>query len=151
MFFATRIQFQPYSATLFTSFMRTQTKTKSAITPTPFSCFLQYVLRYGLLAAATVAAPAAAQRYENRNNVAAAGAYALETVAAAKKQQKNYPKAIAAAGHSAFVKIVHVRSSHIVNGAYLIPLLHNTQIAAKRLHRLTNLNKILIIYMLLII
>lgn len=69
---------------------------------------------YGLLAAATVAAPAAAQCHENRNDVAA-GAAALEAVAAAAKQQKDYPKAIAAAGHSAFVEIVHIRSSHIVN------------------------------------
>lgn len=88
---------------------------------------------YGLLAAATVAASAAAERHKDRNYVAATGAATLEAVAAAAKQQKDYPKAIAAAGHSAFVKIVHVRSSHIVNGAYLIPLLHNTQNAAKTL------------------
>lgn len=88
---------------------------------------------YDLLAAATVAASTAAERHKDRNNVAATGAATLEAVAAAAKQQKDYPKAIAAAGHSAFVKIVHVRSSHIVNGAYLIPLLHNTQIEAKTL------------------
>ena len=88
---------------------------------------------YGLLAAATVAASAAAERHKDRNNVAATGAATLEAVAAAAKQQKDYPKAIAAAGHSAFVKIVHVRSSQIVNGAYLSPLLHNTQIEAKTL------------------
>lgn len=104
---------------------------------------------YFLLAAATVAASAAAERNKNRNNVAATRAATLETVAAAKKQQKNYPKAIAAAGHSAFVEIVHVRSSHIVTGLFLIPLLHNTQIAAKTLHQLTKSDKILIIYMLI--
>ena len=90
-----------------------QQKTKSAFKPTPFSCFLQYVLRF-LLAAATVAATAATERNKNRNNVAATRTAALETVAAAKEQQQDYPQAIATAGHSAFVKIVHISTSRIV-------------------------------------
>ena len=88
-------------------------KTKSAFKPTPFSCFLQYVLRF-LLAAATVAATAATERNKNRNNVAATRTAALETVASAKEQQQDYPQAIATAGHSAFVKIVHISTSRIV-------------------------------------
>lgn len=118
-------------------------KTKSARTPTPFLAFCSmYCL---LLATATVAASAAAECYENRNDVAA-GAAALEAVAAAKKQQQNDPQAIAAAGHSAFVEIVHIPFlPYCQDEAFLIPLLHNTLIAAKRLHRLTKLNKILII------
>lgn len=126
----------PFLDIAFVNQYRIKIKTKSALPPTPFLAFCS--MYYGLLAAATVAAPAAAERYENRNNVTA-GAAALETATAATaaEQQKNDPQAIATAGHSAFVKIVHICSSHIVNGAYLIPLLHNTQIAAKTLHRLT--------------
>ncbi len=101
---------------------------------------------YVLLAAATVAASAAAERYEDRYNVATgAAATALKAVSAAKQQQKNNPQAIATAGHPAFVKIVHISSSHIVGTPFLIPLLHNTQIIPKTLHRLTKRNKILII------
>ena len=88
---------------------------------------------YGLLAAATVAASAAAERHKDRNNVAATGAATLEAVAAPPKQQKVNPKPFAPAGHSPFVKFFHVRSSHFVTGAYLIPLLHNTQFAEKTL------------------
>lgn len=109
-------------------------KQSRRLPPTPFLAFCS--MYYGLLAAATVAASAATERHKNRYYVAATGAATLEAVAAA-EQQKDYPKAIAAAGHSAFVKIVHVRSSLIVTGLISSRYFTIRKIRQKRYHRLT--------------
>lgn len=83
---------------------------------------------FALFAAAIVAATAAAQRNKDRNYVASATA-ALKAVAhsAAAEQEQDDPEAVATAGHSAFVKIVHVCSSHIVRTHNRVLLIHNTQ------------------------